>query len=224
MKSTRIGPDDTGKDAHELSDVCTVTALDPAVAAPIVKPLMVTMNAAVVLIAAPEVVSTTAVLLVAPHVMLKPTILLAPAATKGVIEGAKKLGGYDSMKEPPGGMAESTEKVRITAAFGLRAIRFEDSMKNCCTLAPHTNQASNCCTSASESFTLYTRRDRIAKSDVSVGHVLTAILVKNAHPFAKAVSIPFILKELLRSDPITQLPLEAESVAGVGVIHPQDSP
>ena len=137
VKSTRIGPDETGKDAHELSDVCTVTALDPAVAAPIVKPLMVTMNAAVALIAAPEVVSTTAVLLVTPHVMLKPTILLAPAATKGVIEGAKKLGGYDRMKEPPGGMAESTEKVRITAAFGLRAIRFEDSMKNCCTFAPN---------------------------------------------------------------------------------------
>jgi len=71
---------------------------------------------------------------------------------------------------------------------------------------------------------LYTRTDRIAKLDISVDHVLIAILVKNAHPFAKAISIPFILKELLRSDPNNQSSLEAESVAGVGVIHPQESP
>jgi len=63
-----------------------------------------------------------------------------------------------------------------------------------------------------------------SSQEVRAQVVLTAILVKNAHPFAKAISIPFILKELLRSDPNNQSSLEAESVAGVGVIHPQESP
>ena len=130
-----------------------------------------------------------------------------------------------SVMVPPEGRGVVGVKERVTGTEALPAMRSDGAMaNNTFKTVVRLSQASNCRTSASESFTLYTRTDWIAKSDVSVGHVLTAILVKVAHPFAKAVSIPFILKELLRSDPITQLPLEAESVAGVGVIHPQESP
>ncbi len=41
-------------------------------------------------IAAPAVVMTMYVFVVAPHVAVKPATLLAPAATIGVTEGAKK--------------------------------------------------------------------------------------------------------------------------------------
>ena len=130
-----------------------------------------------------------------------------------------------SVMVPPEGRGVVGVKERVTGTEALLAMRSDGAMaNNTFKTVVRLSQASNCRTSASESFTLYTRRERIAKSDVSVGHVLTAILVKVAHPFAKAISIPLILKELLRSDPITQLPLEAESVAGVGVIHPQESP
>ena len=41
-------------------------------------------------ITAPAVVMTMDVLVVAPHVAVKPETLLAPAATKGVTDGKKK--------------------------------------------------------------------------------------------------------------------------------------
>ena len=130
-----------------------------------------------------------------------------------------------SVMVPPEGRGVVGVKETVTGTEALPAMRSDGAMaNNTFKTVVRLSQASNCCTSASESFTLYTRRERIAKSDVSVCHVLTAILVKVAHPFAKAISIPLILKELLRSDPITQLPLEAESVAGVGVIHAQEAP
>ncbi len=44
-------------------------------------------------IAAPAVVMTMDVLVVAPHVADKPETLLAPAATTGVTEGVKKEAG-----------------------------------------------------------------------------------------------------------------------------------
>jgi len=127
---------------------------------------------------------------------------------------------------PPEGRGVVGVKERVTGTEALPAMRSDEAMTNdTFKTVVGLSQASNCCTSASESFTLYTRTDRIAKSDLSVDSVLTAILVKNAHPFAKAISIPFILKELLRSDPNNQSSLEADSVAGcVGVIHPQESP
>ena len=128
---------------------------------------------------------------------------------------------------PPEGRGVVGVKERVTGTEALPAMRSDGAMaNNTFKTVVRLSQASNCCTSASESFTLYTRTDRIAKLDISayVDHVLIAILVKNAHPFAKAISIPFILKELLRSDPNNQSSLEAESVAGVGVIHPQESP
>ena len=127
---------------------------------------------------------------------------------------------------PPDGRSVVGEKPRVTGTEDLPAMRSDGAMANITfKTGVRLSQTSNRSKSESESFTLYTRRDRIAKSDLSVYHpALTAILVKVAHPFAKAISIPFILKELLRSDPITQLPLEAESVAGVGVIHAQEAP
>ena len=89
----RMGPDETGEDGDESDEVCTVTAIEPCVEAPIVRPLMVTVNAAVAPKVPPDVVSTTAVKLVAPQVKLRPGALLAPAAITGVMEGTKKFDG-----------------------------------------------------------------------------------------------------------------------------------
>ena len=99
----RMGPDETGEDGNASVEVCTVTATEPGVEAPIVRPLMVTVNAAVVPMVPPDVVSTTAVKLVAPQVKLRPGALLAPAATTGVMEGTKKFDGYVSVMRPPEG-------------------------------------------------------------------------------------------------------------------------
>jgi hypothetical protein len=68
-------------------------ATAPSVALPIVNPLIVTANASVVPIMAPDVVSMTAVSFVAEHVMLKPTTFVAPTPTTGVTSGKKKLRG-----------------------------------------------------------------------------------------------------------------------------------
>ena len=56
-------------------------------------PLMVTTNAAEVLMIAPNVVRTTAVSFVAEHVMLKPCTFVARTLTTGVSNGTKKLNG-----------------------------------------------------------------------------------------------------------------------------------
>ena len=88
-----ITPELTLEDPHTSFDVFKLTATEPAVAGPIVKPRIVTVNAADALMVAPDVFSTREVLPVAPHTMFKPGTLLAPASTVGVTEGAKKLGG-----------------------------------------------------------------------------------------------------------------------------------
>ena len=77
------------------------------------KPLIVTVNAVVFLMAAPNIVSTTAVLLVAPHETFRPVTLLAPAATTGVTNGAKKLCGYVRAKVPPDGMDTSGKNANV---------------------------------------------------------------------------------------------------------------
>jgi hypothetical protein len=59
---------------------------------PIVIPLSVIVNADT-LMEVPEIVITTAVEEVALHVAARPETLLAPAATVGVIEEAKKFEG-----------------------------------------------------------------------------------------------------------------------------------
>ncbi len=123
-----MGPDDTNEGAYESDDVCTLTPMELGVAAPIVKPLIVTVNAAVFPMAAPDVVSTTAVLLVAPHVMIRPVTLLAPAATTGATNVAKKLGGYVKVKVPPDGMDVSGENANVTGTLTFPAIRSNEDM------------------------------------------------------------------------------------------------
>ena len=88
-----MGPDDTNEGAYVSVDVCMLTPIEPGVAAPIVKPLIVTVNAVVFPMAAPNIVSMTAVLLVMLHVTFMSVTLLAPVATMGATNGAKKLGG-----------------------------------------------------------------------------------------------------------------------------------
>ena len=79
------------------------------------------MNAAAeALIVAPDVVSTTAVLLAAPRAMLRPGTLVAPAVTTRATDDAKKLAGYIVMKVPPERMAEVTGKIvipRVASVF-----------------------------------------------------------------------------------------------------------
>ncbi len=95
----KIPPDDTAFEI-EHAFARNLTPTEPAVAAPIVKPLIVTVNADAGM-AAPDVVSVTAVAEVAPHVAVKPTTLLAPDATEGTTEDAKKLEGYNKVKALP---------------------------------------------------------------------------------------------------------------------------
>jgi hypothetical protein len=59
---------------------------------PILSPLSVNVNAETPIVA-PDVVMTTDVAVVAPHVAVSPATLLAPAATAGVTDGAKKPEG-----------------------------------------------------------------------------------------------------------------------------------
>ena len=93
-------PDDTVLEGgHKPFRKFTFTA--PAVGGPIVKPPMVIVTTVAALMEAPEVVIVTAVADVAPHVAVKPATLLAPEATVGTTEDAKKLDGYERAKELP---------------------------------------------------------------------------------------------------------------------------
>ena len=84
-------PDDTAFET-EHAFVRNLTSTEPAVDEPIVKPPIVTVNADAGM-AAPDVVIVTAVAEVAPHVAVKPATLLAPEATEGTTEDAKKIKG-----------------------------------------------------------------------------------------------------------------------------------
>ena len=57
---------------------------------------------------APDVISTTAVLLAAPLFMLRPGTLLAPVATTGATGDEKKLEEWTRVMVPPEKMAEVT--------------------------------------------------------------------------------------------------------------------
>ncbi len=63
-------------------------------------------------------VSTTAVLLGAPHAMCRPGTLLAPSDTTGATEDANKLEGYVSVMVPPEKMAE------VTGSNGIARLAF----------------------------------------------------------------------------------------------------
>ena len=128
-KEARMGPDGTGVDGDAPDDVCTVTATEPCVAAPMVKPLTVTVKAALdAPMVDPDVERTTAELDAAPHTMLRPRTLLAPAETTGNTEGKKKFDGYESVMEPPGGIAAVMVKVRTTETLDLKAMRSDDAI------------------------------------------------------------------------------------------------
>jgi hypothetical protein len=63
---------------------------------------------------APDVVITTSLVVVALHVAVKPATLLAPEATVGITEEAKKLEGYETVRALPERMGEDGEKTRVT--------------------------------------------------------------------------------------------------------------
>ena len=88
----RMLPLDTAAEGTVSADVSTVTATAPGVTAPIVNPEIVTVKAAVA-IAAPAVVITKEVAAVAPHVTVKPGVLLPPTTTAGVMDAAKNTAG-----------------------------------------------------------------------------------------------------------------------------------
>jgi len=90
--SALITPDATGDESIGSLFVDTLTPTAPLVAAPIVKPLIVTVNADAPIVA-PDVVITTDVAVVGLHVTVSPATLLAPEATIGLMEDAKKPEG-----------------------------------------------------------------------------------------------------------------------------------
>jgi hypothetical protein len=90
---SEMGPEEMNTDVSMASeDVFKLTPTAPTVADPIVSPLSVNVNAEAPIVA-PDVVMTTDVTVVAPHVAISPATLLAPAATAGVTDGAKKPEG-----------------------------------------------------------------------------------------------------------------------------------
>ena len=87
------GPEDTPEPDTSPDDVSSrmpLATLEPLV--PMVNPRIVTINAAASTVA-PDVVITTDVELVMPHVAVSPATLLAPSDTLGVIDEAKKPEG-----------------------------------------------------------------------------------------------------------------------------------
>ena len=122
-------PDSTACDAISSDDVCTVTCRPPAVGYPNVNPFNVTVNADEDGIAAPAVVMTTEVAVVALHVAFKPATLLPPAATTGVTDGAKKPEGYVSVMVPPGGTAFNAVNPTVTGTLIFPVFRSRDAME-----------------------------------------------------------------------------------------------
>ncbi len=89
----KMPPDDTEFDIDfEQMFACSLTPTEPAVAAPIVNPPMVMVNA-VALMSPPDIVIMTAVEEVELQFAVKPVILLEPAAAVGMRDRAKKLEG-----------------------------------------------------------------------------------------------------------------------------------
>jgi hypothetical protein len=130
IDDTRLSilPDETSFETeHEVA--LNLTPTEPIVGGPIVKPLMVIVTADA-LITAPEVVITTAVADAALHVAFKPATLLAPEATEGTEEDAKKLAGYDKVKELPKGIRQEGEKATVTETDEVPDTRSEAAMLN----------------------------------------------------------------------------------------------
>ena len=86
------------------------------------KPEIVTTKAAAGM-TAPAVVMTTEVALVVLHAPVSPATLLLPAATVGVMDGAKKPEGYVSVIVPPEGMGFNGVKPSVTGTDALPDFR-----------------------------------------------------------------------------------------------------
>jgi hypothetical protein len=120
-------PDDKAlDDGHVL--FLKLTPAEPTVGGPIVKPLMVMVTATNALMTAPEVVITTAVAEVAPHVAVNPATLLAPEPTVGTTADAKKLGGYERIKAVPEVTSPEGEKTTVAGTDNLPETRLESAM------------------------------------------------------------------------------------------------
>ena len=123
-------PDATAADAIRSDDVCTVMSVSPDVGYPNRSPLNVKTNADADGIAAPAVVMTTDVAVVALHVPVSPATLLLPAATVGVTDGAKKPDGYVSVMAPPGGTAFNGVNPIVTGTLLFPAFRSDEAIEN----------------------------------------------------------------------------------------------
>jgi hypothetical protein len=133
-------PDDSVFDiiGHKFQFARNATPAEPVVGGPIVKPLMVMVNAEAGM-AAPDVVITTAVAEVAPHVAVKPVTLLAPRATEGTTEDAKKLEGYERVRVLPDLIDAVGENTRVTETDDFSANRsFEEMTKDEKEMLEHT--------------------------------------------------------------------------------------
>ena len=117
-----IGPEDTNSDATVSADVRILMLDELPVSDPMVKPRIVTVNNAAPIVA-PDVVITTDVALVAPHVAVNPAKLLAPSDTLGAIDEAKKPAGYNRVKVPPEGIGVAGVKVNVTVTHTLDITR-----------------------------------------------------------------------------------------------------
>ena len=120
-------PESTATDDSMSDEVCTATPRPPAVTLPMVKPVIVTTNADAGM-AAPAVVMTTAVAVVALHVPNNPTMLLLPAAKVGVMEGAKKPEGKLSVMVPPEGTEFAGVNPSVTGTAVLPALRSDTAI------------------------------------------------------------------------------------------------
>ena len=100
----------------------------PAVTPPMVKPVIVITNADGGM-TAPAVVMTTDVAVVAPHVPVSPATLLLPAATVGVMDGAKKPEGYVSVMVPPAGTAFKGMNPSVAGTAAFPAFRSVEAME-----------------------------------------------------------------------------------------------
>ena len=121
-----IPPDDS---TFEILHVFARNAMptESVVAEPIVKPLMVTVNADAGM-AAPEIVIATAVAVVGPHMADKPATLLASEGTEGTTEEAKKLEGYKRVKVLPERNEADEEKTRVAETDDFATTRSIEEM------------------------------------------------------------------------------------------------
>jgi hypothetical protein len=99
----------------------------PAAKPPMVKPVIV-MTSADAGMTAPAVVMTTEVALVVLHAPVSPATLLLPAATVGVMDGAKKPEGYVSVTVLPGSTGVCGVKLNVTGTPIFPAFRSEDAI------------------------------------------------------------------------------------------------